>query len=164
MDLELAAGVAVKLASDDVAAIGGSVVDALSGSAANPLHLVRTGVTLGASPQIIDLGSPPTGRLWNLLYICLLGTDAFTALAPGAVAVCVGDPANFGVSSVRIPAMSVPQMRTVDSGMWVRSQENLFVLTNAIVSTTQSVIATVELEEWREADVTMNNPGFTQVR
>jgi hypothetical protein len=100
--------------------------------------------------------------MWFILSLTVTGTDSFTAVtAPAAVTLCVGDMAAYHPGHIRVPAIAIPTYRTTSSdGLWVHPNENVYVITGSIPAL-QQIVVNIQVEEWNQAEISMNKPGFT---
>lgn len=156
-ELDLATGDELKDATD-------SILGRLD-KRVKPIYTTMVDSATGDGVQLfpLDLGSPPVGRMWNLRSITVVGLDAFTA--PSAAkffAVYFGDaPAPGGTLSLaQLKVANQPIPSTYASGsnaLWVHSNENIIVATNAALTATERLVATAEVQEWRVDDVVMRN-------
>jgi hypothetical protein len=146
MEVHLGAGAVVDLAtSDEISKSTSSLVDAITKGSPQPLRFTQMGQKVGQSTDPIDLGSPPIGRMWFILSLTL----------------CVGDMAAYHPGHIRVPAIAIPTYRTTSSdGLWVHPNENVYVITGSIPAL-QQIVVNIQVEEWNQAEISMNKPGFT---
>jgi len=162
VEVHIGAGAVIDLATaDDLAKDRKTLLDAIAGGKeAQPLRFTQMGQRLGQSSEPIDLGSPPIGRMWFLVAITVTGKDPWESLGGGALcALCVGDYTAFHLGHVRIPAITIPQCRaTASDGIWVYPNESVYMLTFSL-GATQQISVNLQVEEWRQSDICMSNPG-----
>lgn len=76
---------------DELSGAKGAILSSLSDSKEpRPLRLTMAGAAYGVSPQVIDLGRPPRGRIWGVIACTLVGADSFTALTGSGVSNTTG--------------------------------------------------------------------------
>lgn len=114
-----------------------------------PLYAAITG------PGSVKLGSPPTGRIWNILTLTLLGdVDDHTAVTgTGALYVDV-DYQNLSVSQCKIPNLTIPSFTSISAEtLWAHSQGDVAV-NFAGVSAGVGVTAVITIAEYDEKEKT----------
>jgi|SRR5882762_3174187 len=172
MSLELQASVGLTIG--DLEKWGDSVVDRLnSHREPEPFYTSRTASAVqdpALGPVTLDLGSPPTGSIWQIRWATTFGWDAFTGVYTGdpataplvAGALFVGDPYNLSLAGLLLGGLTIPITRFVpDTVMWCHPNQNLIVQfgytlqngTGLYVQNGQQVGVNVGIEEWKEADV-----------
>lgn len=132
---------------------------------AKPIYSTMVDSATGNGVQLypLDLGSPPTGRMWNLRSITVVGNDPFTPpSAATKFAVFFGDApapgATMSLAQLKIAAQPIPSTYSSGSNaLWVRSNESIIVVTNGAFLVTEQLVATAEIQEWRLDDVVMRN-------
>lgn len=71
---------------DELAGAKGAILSSLAGSQEpRPIRLTMAGAAYGVSPQVIDLGRPPRGRIWGVIACTLVGADSFTAMTGSGI-------------------------------------------------------------------------------
>lgn len=120
---------------------------------------VSKSITVGPATNtlIVDAGSPPVGRAWNILGFALSSSDDFTQSSAGTVGFYIGAVPASGAPSLaqlRIPRLVVPASQSFTVGThWCFSNDNvIFNLVGLVIAATQFV-ANVFVAEWRECDV-----------
>lgn len=151
----LSIGAEVDIAtSDELRGAHDDLYKRLKGLAVKPIHnTITASITVAAGATVIDLGHPPSGRLWEIRSLTLAGSDDHTAVN-GAAALYVGDSNNVSLAQMRVPGLSIPSYTPFPGdGLWAYSSEAVFVNLFA-VAVGQGVMATCGILEWRLADAT----------
>jgi hypothetical protein len=109
----------------------------------------------GVTVPLLDLGSPPVGRIWNLRSISVFGADAFTVPSGSTeFAVYFGDIAGVSFAQLKMCNKAIPQTVTSSSdAYWCHANENIIVQTNGAPANGVNLTATAEIVEWRTADI-----------
>lgn len=174
MSLDVQASIGLTIG--DLEKHGDSIVDRLSHEP-KPFYNTRSGSYVQpagvTAPIKIDLGSPPTGSIWQIRWATTFGWDAFTAVYTGdtttplvAGALFVGDPFNLSLAGLLLGSLTIPITRFVpDTVMWCHPNQNLiaqfgYTLQNGsglYVQPGQQVGLNIGIEEWKEADVSRNS-------
>lgn len=110
----------------------------------------------GAFSGIVEVGSPVTGRLWNILGYSISGeTDAVTSSA-GKVALYIGDRPTIGIptlSQLRVAGLTVPASATFSQKtQWCPSAQSVFFNLSGLTGLIQFV-ANVFIAEYREDEI-----------
>lgn len=119
-------------------------------------------------PLILDCLAPPTGSIWQVRSITMFGNDAFTSVfnnlaspTPIFAALFVGDSLNLNLAGLKITGLAVPSTTYVpDTVMWCHPNENLIVQVGTpgfVLAAGQQVGVNINIEEWRERDVSRMN-------
>jgi hypothetical protein len=153
---------------------GDGVVNRLKEPEPEPFYTTRSASAVqGTTPAVItlDLGSPPTGSIWQIRWVTTFGWDAFTSVnvsvGPPVVplfgALFTGDPFNLSLAGLLLGALTIPITRFVpDTVMWCHPNQNLIAQfgyitepsgTPFLVPAGQQVGLNVGIEEWKERDV-----------
>lgn len=158
MDIRLALGAEVDVVSSKELDAGlDSLGDKILGKQrALPIYSFRTQsdvMPVGGGALVLDLGCPPTGRMWNIMAVTTFGSDDATVVANAKVALYCGDASNPSLVSLKIPAMIVPSFQSVTQKvLWCLDRESLFArVTGAAVAAQVGVVVTIA--EWKECDV-----------
>lgn len=160
MQVRLALGTEVDIASgqelnDGLGALGDSL---RKREQPKPLFFPRVAADFmpAAGALVLDLGRPPTGRMWNIMGVTTFGADDNTTTANAKVAIYFGDIQNPTLVQLKIPALAVPIFTTVTKGvLWCADSEILFArITGAAASAPIGVV--VHVAEWRERDIVMH--------
>lgn len=124
-----------------------------------PTYLSFSASRLGAG--VIVLGSPPSGRIWNVVTVTLVGNDDTTVVANARVAVYVdSQEGNLSLANCRIPGLAVPAFTAISKGtLWAHSNGAVMANVSGAVATTDQVVATISVLEWRESDIEDITPG-----
>lgn len=106
---------------------------------------------------IVEVGSPPTGRIWNVLGYTITGQDDATQAAAGTAALYIGNRPSHGgatmVSECRQPRISVPSGQAFpQQSVWCLSSQYVFFNLVALTVITQ-VVCMVHVAEYREEDI-----------
>lgn len=150
--VKFAIGTELDIATGDELSSGlGSIRDILDRRAPKPLFLSFSGSI--SSPGVINLGRPPSGRIWNILSYTLVGSDDKTVVAATTAALYVdSDPSSLGLALCRIPGQIVPSFQVIsDETLWAHSSGAVCI--NVVGNGTSQVLATITVAEWREMDV-----------
>jgi hypothetical protein len=160
MQIKLAAGAEVDIASSgEVNDAAGSILDWLNEDrkAARPNYLPLANTSTGAD-GIVSLGSPPTGRIWNVLGISICGQNDSVQSSAGTVAFYIGNAPSVGVpmlSQLRYPRMSLPfSIMFGTDVLWCDPQNEIFFNLAALAGVTQFV-GSAWVAEYREDDILM---------
>jgi hypothetical protein len=146
MELDAELGISLKAASKSLSAIEKSAKK-------KPYHIRRVtqAVAIAGTPTVLDLGSPPTGMLWNLLKLSVVGSDDRTTVAGATLASYIGDPSSPSVAMLLEPSINgspVPNTSGYsDEVVWIHSADNLFVLVYGAAAA-QSLTAIALIDEW----------------
>lgn len=121
-----------------------------------PNYYTRAGtiVTNGTATNgnVLSMGSPPVGRIWDILGLTTAGLDDFTAVV-GTVALYVGNHNTISMSDLRVPKFSIPAYDDIGPGrLWCMPTQVLYCTVNGAV-TNQTVNILIQVAEWREKDV-----------
>jgi hypothetical protein len=110
----------------------------------------------GAGEQYLDLGSPNTGRVWELTSLTLYGVDDNTAVANVKVALYFGDSFVPSLSSLVIPGLAVPSYTDVGTEtLYCQSQENIVI---GISGTGNGQVgANITYRDWPDAAISARN-------
>lgn len=163
MEVTFDIGATVDIATGKEVADGiGGLRDELRGrKEPKPLYSTRASSLIipAANEQtFMDLGSPPVGRMWNVLGITLAGTDSYTNVANAVASVFCGDSDLPSLIGLKVTGLTVPGTYTVsDKVFWCHSSENLVIGISGAVTAGQQIIALAHVAEWRECDVMSNN-------
>lgn len=160
MLIQLNAGAEVDIATGDELKNGlAGLEDKLDKRAPRPTYLSFTQQRLGSG--VIVVGSPPSGRIWNIVNVTLVGNDDTTVVANARAAVYVdSQEGNLSLANCRIPGLIVPAFTTISKGtLWAHSEGAVVVNVTGAVAATDQVVATVSVLEWREADIEDHAPG-----
>lgn len=141
----------------DLDQLGDKIVDRVNGHRkAKPFYLTRSAALIGTGKIItLDLGTPPTGSIWNVRGIALFGNDDHSAIASGITcSLYVGNASSLTLAGLRVPNMPIPFAQYVSPwALMCHPTENLIVLTSGIALAGQQVGANISVEEWREHDI-----------
>lgn len=157
MKVALALGGEVDVATgDELHHMGESILGRLdglerAGRDARPLR--RTLVAAARAPAsgstttVLTLGGPAVGRIWNVTYVTVAGSDDSTVVPNATLALYTGDPAAPSLAGLVIPAngSAVPNSASFSQDqLWVHDDEQMFVVVyGAPVSQALSAVARV---------------------
>lgn len=120
-----------------------------------PVFLPLTGSNSaqGGGNGVILIGTPNTGKVWNVLTVTTVGTDDSTTVA-GKVALYVdSDPANLGLGSCRIPGLAIPSFVSISNKtLWAHGNGSLCANVTGVAGGTQ-VVVNVTVAEWDESAI-----------
>lgn len=97
-----------------------------------PLRFPKVGSNSASNGgnTIIDLGAPPTGKIWNILTVTLCGSDDHTAVT-GSASLYVDsevNQGNLGLANLRMPALAIPSFTSISNRtMWAHGNGNVVV-------------------------------------
>lgn len=115
-----------------------------------PGSIVTVGT--GTNTNVINFGSPPSGRCWDILGITTAGLDDFTVVA-GNVALYTGNRSTLSLGDLRVPKVIIPQYE--DFGprrLYCVGNQELYATVNGVAAgTVVNIVVTVS--EWREKDI-----------
>jgi hypothetical protein len=121
-----------------------------------PSYLRRSNALLADGTHIVtlDVGSPPTGRMWQVIGITLFGTDDHTAVATVVGAVYIGNANQLSLSSMVVPNLVFPSYQQLsDKVLWVHPNENLCVQTSVAGTAGQQYGVNFSILEWRDHEI-----------
>lgn len=160
MDVKLALGAEVDIAS-------GKEIDGLRDDVATmfdrakpvrPMYMTQVGSKSISDPftGFVDVGSPPAGRIWNVLGYAIVGNSDSTLSSAGRATLYIGDLPTSGVPTLaqaKAFAASVPFGDTFgENVMWCSSPQHVFFNVSAIAGLSQFV-ANVFIAEYRADDL-----------
>lgn len=160
MDVRLAMGAELDIASSkEVTGARDDILDFLkSKKDVRPTYLTVPQAKPITNPftGVIEVGSPPTGRLWNVLGYSVCGQDDSTVSTGGTVALYIGDVPTTGaptLTQLKQARITLPAMNTYSRNvMWCPSAQSVFFSLNALAGLTQFV-GNIWVAEYREDDV-----------
>jgi hypothetical protein len=108
--------------------------------------------------DVLVLGAPPTGSIWQCRFITAFGVDWFTPIAGAVVALFAGDPTdNPSLAQILVTGTAVPATTYIpDTTMWCHPNQNLFALVKGGTAGVQ-IGCVVGIEEWHEWEVSRNS-------
>lgn len=123
-----------------------------------PLYNVRLAAAIGDGTHnvVLDLGSPQTGRIWQVTRLCLYGGDDHTVVAGvvGGLYVAGNPQANPSLASLRLGSLAFPSNTGIsDDELWVHANENVFVVSSVPGAAAQQYGANMVILDWRDADI-----------
>lgn len=144
--LDLSIGVAIGDKLDDISKV-------LKKEDPKPryLDLFASGSTLG--PTMDSFGHPPSGKIWNILFVTVTGNDDHTNVPNAYASIYVdSDPGSLGLIMCKLPGLAVPSSVSISKGtMWAHSSGDV-VLSIAGTGVT-NVQASITVAEWEVKDV-----------
>ena len=153
-------GAQVDIASGDELNAGlAGLEEKLGKKPPRPIFLTFSGQRLGAGAII--LGSPPSGRIWNVLTWTLLGVDDSTTVANASATLYVNSQeANLSLVNARIPGLAVPNFVSISKGtLWAHADGSVIVNVAGAVAATDQVVSSITVAEWRDGDVVDHAAG-----
>lgn len=123
-----------------------------------PHYFVQSGAIpiVGPFTGICEIGSPATGRLWNVLGFSICGETDVVTSAAGTVALYIGDRPVTGppmLSQLRTARLTVPASADYNPmAQWCPSAHSVFFNLVGITTITQFV-GNVYIAEYREDDI-----------
>lgn len=128
MLLKLGADVEIDLLTGNE--VSEKIEKAVTGSSAKgrAFDLIGSNATLEApvtglpGDGVIRLGRPPTGSVWNIVTVTVLGVDDHTASAAKAALYVDSDPANLNLGSCKVPVGAIPFFAPISKQtLWAHS-------------------------------------------
>lgn len=124
-----------------------------------PLRIRRvasvTSTTGAAVPNIMSLGNPSAGRVWNVMSLAVVGNDDHTAVAGSTVALYAGDPTSPSLGQLIMPATAgtvLPFFEDIGTNViWIESMAELFVIVNG-AGVGQNLTAVTFCLDYRQSD------------
>lgn len=113
----------------------------------------------GSIPTII-LGGPPTGRVWKILSITVMGNnDHSTITSPlGFLAMYFGDPANPSLAQCKKVKIALPSTDEPGLAYVCQPPQQVFFLGDNTLNSPDNCTVTMTVEEWRADDI-LDNSG-----
>jgi hypothetical protein len=171
---QLALGAEVDIATGDELRDG--VADLkhtmLSEREAKPIYLTRVQSEPGTGHILYVIGGgPPVGRIWYLTSITVVGNNDVDVLPPTSPASYValyagfppprqglGDFGSPGLGQLKAVRLPIPSTTAFNAGsVWCQSNQSLFVRTSDVVNAPDSVTVIMEIQEFREKDVSQRS-------
>jgi len=164
VELEIDAGVKFATNADLAAGLDG-VVEKLKPRDVrfSPVPVFGSGSSANSAstPFVIDLGEPPSGRVWEIVSITICGADDNTVVS-GKVGLYTGKLPAPGeqpnlLSGLRIPLMTIPFWDDIGGRrLWCQPGERMFVNVSGVANGTL-VNVRVDTAEWRQAEIMMHS-------
>lgn len=171
-EADIASGAEVQAVRDDVAGVKSMLTRDLNTDRATrqrPMNSVAVAVAAGTGITgsfIIDLGSPPPGRVWGLLEVIVTGKDEAEAPTGAVASLWAGVPGRQvgatvadlpTLGSLIRPALAVPSVFTFSGeAWWVKDQENLFVLVRSASTAVTNLSAVATVAELKSSAVSID--------
>lgn len=116
---------------------------------------------------VIDLGSPPAGRVWGLLEVVVTGKDEAEAPSGAVASLWAGaTPRQATASTITDlptlaslirPALALPATFTFSGeAWWVKDQENLFVVVRSTTTAVTNLSAVATVAELKSSAVSID--------
>lgn len=122
------------------------------------LRRSASGTGDGTNLVTLDLGSPPNGRIWEVVRYTLLGSDDHTVVASVLGCIYTGTPGSLSLANAILPSLAFPSGGTFsERTLWVHGNENLVVQTSAAGVAKQQYIANFVILEWRDVEIAMRS-------
>jgi len=110
----------------------------------------------GPNEVYMDLGSPNTGRIWEVTSITLYGADDNTAVANVKCAVYFGDTFVPSLTSLCVPGLAVPSFTSIgDESLYCEATNNIVVGVSG--TGTSQVGCSITYKDWPEAALFARN-------
>jgi hypothetical protein len=154
--LDLGAKIDVATSGELTAGLDGLRNDIFSQRKPKPLysHAVGASAIAADGTASIDLGSPATGRIWNVTGYVLFGNDDNALVANALAAIYFGDPDRVGIMGLVIPRLTIPSGASLsDEVYWCHPNENVVVTVSGTGLAGTQVGAKVFYTDWPEAAV-----------
>lgn len=161
MQISLSAGAEVDIASGKELSDGfDDLKDFLDkGKQGLPRYFVQVGTANGLSGtvnEVVEVGSPPVGSVWNVLGFAICGENDFVASSAGTVALYIGGMPATGTPSLadlRRPGLTVPAAQDLnDKTYWCASGQSIF-FNLAGITGLAAFVGNVFIAEYRQNDV-----------
>lgn len=130
--------------------------DIFSQRRARPIysHSVAAGLIGLDGTLSLDLGSPATGRIWNVTGYTIFGPDDSTIVANAKCALYFGDPDRVGIMGLVLPGVAIPASDAWgEKTFWCHSQENVVAVVSGTGTAGTQVGAKVYYMDWPESAV-----------
>jgi len=117
-------------------------------------HSVAAGALDATGTLSVDLGSPATGRIWNITGYTIFGADDNTVVANAKAALYFGDPDRVGIMGLILPGVAIPSMAAWGENVfWCHSQENVVGVVSGTGAVGTQVGFKVYYADWPESAV-----------
>lgn len=147
LEADLSIGVALGEKLDNMA-------DVLKKGPPRPLLFPVKGSNNGIITGAFRIGSPPTGKIWNILSLMITGVDDHTAVTGTFGLYVDSDNGNLSIAECIVPNITAPYFTTFSKGtLWAHAQGDVVVNQNGL-SANQQVVVNMTVAEWFEKDVT----------
>jgi hypothetical protein len=126
-----------------------------------PQFFTQSG-TINSVSGICEIGSPSTGRIWNVLGYSIVGDLDSTTSSAGSAALYIGNRPQEGeipmLTQVKDVALTIPASNTFgENVMWCPPSQYVFFNLTGITGPTR-IVANVFIAEYREDDI-LNRSG-----
>lgn len=115
--------------------------------------IVKADQFTSPSTRILDVGSPPAGKIWNVLGFVLAGNDDATVSSAGTVGFYIGALQATGspsLADLRVPRLTIPTSQSFTRGThWCGGSAHLLFNLVGLTGPTQ-LVANVFVAEWDE--------------
>lgn len=130
--------------------------DIFSQRRARPIfsHTVGAGAIQADGTLSIDLGSPATGRIWNVTGYTIFGSDDNTVVANAKCAIYFGDPDRVGIMGLILPGVAIPSSAAWGENVyWCHASENVVGVVSGTGTAGTQVGIKVYYADWPESAV-----------
>lgn len=125
-----------------------------------PLYLRRGDSKIGNGTSLVtlDVGAPPTGRMWVVTFCSLFGIDDHTVVASVLGAIYTGNPNSLALTGLINSGLAFPSSTQIsDDVLWVHANENLCVQTSAPGVAGQQYGVNFVVQEWRDSEISQRS-------
>lgn len=108
----------------------------------------------GSIPVLV-LGGPPTGRIWKVTSITVIGNNDHGSISSplGFVAMYFGDAANPNLAQVKKVKLTLPSTDEPGGAYVCQAPQQIFFLGDAALNAPDNCTVTCCIEEWRTNDI-----------
>lgn len=158
MLMQLAVGAEVDIASgSELAGQTDKLSKLIRQGPARPLYLPLSASASGTGGLVtLNVGSPPVGRLWNVVAVTFIGNNDHSAVGSpvGFCAMYFGDAANPGLAQAQHVKIALPSTVYPSTGaLWCPAGQQVFFVTDAAVNSPDNVTVNVTVAEYRTREV-----------
>lgn len=162
METTLALGAQLDIATGNELRDGvGSILSAMDNNKSRlPIYQTLTGTAQGTTiTENVDLGSPGTGHMWNILGYSVCAQNETIVPATGSAHLYKGNPSNPSLGGLLIPNLSIYGWNTISkNAMWIQDGENLFFKLVAVTGNgLTQFTGNVHVAIWKTCDVAARN-------
>lgn len=155
--LQLAGGVELDIATGAELSKHTEALSSLIGKDPKPLFLGLVSSVAGSGGIVtLDVGSPPVGRVWNVVAVTLVGNNDHGSIPSpaGFAAMYFGDPFNPSLANLQHVKIPLPSTVYPSTGaLWCPAGQRVFFQSDLAVNAPDSLTVVVQVAEWRTADV-----------
>lgn len=162
MLMQLSAGAELDIASGaELAGHTDQLAKLIGRGAARPLYLDFASSAVGSGGVVtLPIGSPPVGRVWNVLAVTFLGNNDHGSISSpaGFAAMYFGDPFNPSLANVKHAKIVLPSTVYPSSGaLWCPAGQQVFFMTDLVVNAPDQVLVTVTVAEYRVRELAQDS-------